>query len=105
MAIQLDRNSRFQFSTPILFNGAEVFGLWKKPTFLQQRPAESDILKFLISNQEEGRPDKIAAAVYNDPLLDWVVIAFNRPREIFNWPPAGIVIELPSPFLVSRELV
>lgn len=105
MAIQLDINSRFQFTPPILFDGVETFDFWVKPSFIRDRPDESLILRFFVSATEEGRPDIIANIVYGDSLLDWVVIAFNNPREIFNWPPAGIVIELPSQSLIVRELI
>jgi len=84
----------------IVVDGVETVGTWNQPSYLLERPDETMIDKFYVSNAVEGRPDLIAQAMYGSPELDWVIIAFNNPPEILNWPRAGDMIDI-----VMRELV
>jgi hypothetical protein len=82
----------------------ETVGTWNQPSYLLQRPSVRAISKFYVSNAVEGRPDLIASMVYGAADLDWVLIAFNNPPEILNWPKAGDSIEIVSRDLVYAEL-
>ena len=102
---ELDDFSRFQSTTQILVDGVVTFGRWQAPQFLVERPADADIGVLQITANLEGRPDIIANNIYGTPLLDWVLIAFNNARGVFNWPRAGAVIEYPLERIVLPQLL
>lgn len=87
-----------------IVDGVETVGTWNMPTYLVERPDNSMIYKYYVSSAVEGRPDLIANFVYGTPLLDWVIIAFNNPNDILNWPMAGETIEYPHQDLVMSQL-
>jgi hypothetical protein len=97
MPIELSSFSRFQGSQPIVRNGKETFGLWVRSQAVN--PAQLDqnkIQTIKIDQRLAGRPDIIANDLYGSPLLEWVVIMFNRPQNPLGWPPAGIIIRMPT---------
>lgn len=96
--------SRYRTTPAMLFDGVETMGVWGQPSYLRQRPSQNLIRKYYVTSAVEGRPDLIANSVYGSPELGWVVIAFNRPSEILNWPRAGDVIEIVDRQLVYGEL-
>lgn len=100
----LDQFSRLGQTQQIIFNGVETFGIWKQPSFLKERPSEANIGVFRVNTQTEGRPDLIANELYGTPLLDWVLISFNKVRSL-NWPRAGDSIEYPLDVVVLPELL
>lgn len=101
---QLDNFSRF-FQTPeILEQGKETFGVWVQPQYLKERPDEENISIFRVTTQTEGRPDLIANELYGSPMLDWVLIAFNKVRDPLNWPKAGDAIEYPLDIIVFPQI-
>lgn len=97
-------NSRYHKTDKIIVDGIETVGTWNQPSYLVERPSDDYILKYSVNNVVEGRPDLIAAQVYGSPLLDWVLIAFNSPAEVLNWPTAGTTIDYPTPDLVFSQL-
>ena len=97
-------HSRYRKTSPIIVDNAETIGTWSQPNYLVERPLDKFILKYSVTSAIEGRPDLIAQAVYGASDLDWVIIAFNSPTEILNWPTAGTTIEYPSQDLVMSEL-
>lgn len=101
----LDAFSRFKRTVPIIVDGKETYGRWTQMPFLQERPAEEFIKIFQVTSALEGRPDLISQQVYGTPLLDWVIIAFNKVRQPLNWPRAGDVIEYPADSLVLPQLL
>ncbi len=103
--MKLDEFSRFKLTSPTIVEGKETYGRWKSPKFLLERPAEEYVKVFQVTSALEGRPDSISAQVYGTPLLDWVLIAFNKVRDPLNWPRAGDVIEYPVDTIVLPELL
>jgi hypothetical protein len=97
---KLDDFSRFFQTGETIVDGNETFGIWKPPSFIRVRPLEEKIGRFRVTSQTEGRPDLIANALYGTPLLDWVLISFNKVRDPLNWPRAGTTIEYPIDSLV-----
>lgn len=104
MALQTNRSSRLADTQTILFNGVETYGRWAQQSFLTDEISEDDITYLVIDNSVAGRPDLIADNEYGDSLLDWVIIAFNKPRSTLNWPRSGDVIRLPKRRLVATEV-
>lgn len=100
-----DSFSRFKKTPPTIVDGKETYGRWVDFQFLRERPDEEFIKVFQVTNPVEGRPDLISQAVYGTPLLDWVLIAFNKVRDPFNWPRAGEAIEYPADVIVLPELL
>jgi len=96
--------SRYRNTDMIVVDGVETVGTWNQPSYLLNRPTDNFIGKYYVVNAVEGRPDLIAQAVYGSPELDWVVIAFNNPPEILNWPRAGDMIDIVDRDLVFAEL-
>ncbi len=103
--MDLDEFSRFKQTPPLIYDGVATFGRWVPLSFLTTRPAEENINVFKITPALEGRPDLIANQVYNTPLLDWVLIAFNKVRNPLNWPKVGTTIEYPLDTIVLPELL
>lgn len=97
---KLDDFSRLFQTDKTIVDDNETFGIWNPPQFLKVRPEESKISRFRVTTQTEGRPDKIANELYGTPLLDWVLISFNKVREPLNWPKAGDTIEYPVESIV-----
>ena len=97
-------NSRYRNTDMIIVDNVETVGTWNQPTYLEQRPGEEFIFKYSINSAVEGRPDLIATELYGTPFLDWVLIAFNSPAEVLNWPTAGTTIEYPDQELVLSQL-
>lgn len=97
MSIAPDHQSRFRFSTPIVTtNGHETYALMSKHFFLN--PAnldESEIQSVEITPDLAGKPWAIADKLYNSPVLDWVIVLFNKPLNPVNWPAIGTVIKAP----------
>jgi hypothetical protein len=105
MALQLDALSRFIRTENVRKNNATTYGLWVRPRLLTEAELEeSDIIKVPIDQEYNGRPDLIANNFYNDPMLEWVVIMFNRPADPLNWPKAGTVIKIPSKAVVFSTI-
>lgn len=102
--VDFNFRSRYRRTQVGIYEGAETVGVWNQPNFLKQRPSEDQIFRYYVSSAFEGRPDLIADSVFGSPFLDWVLIAFNAPVEVLNWPPAGTTIEYPSPYLVQSQL-
>lgn len=100
-----DQFSRFSRTPRIIVDGKETYGSWVQPSFLKNRPSDDQIQTFRVTSAMEGRPDLIANAVYGTPLLDWVIISFNKVRNTLNWPAAGDLIEYPIDDLVIPELL
>jgi hypothetical protein len=96
--------SRFSKTEKVIQDGIETVGTSVQHNFLKERPDESLIKRFYVTNAVEGRPDLIAARVYGLPELDWVLIAFNKARDVLNWPRAGDVIEYPIASVVIPDL-
>jgi hypothetical protein len=103
MPINQIRNARFNESMPIIFDGKESFGMWKKPKFLDGRPFEETV-EYVVDNTKAGRPDLISDEIYGTPQLYWVVISAMRPMVTTNWPNAGDVLKLPSSSEVYAQL-
>lgn len=102
--IKLDSFSRFKKTDMIIVDGHETFGRWTMFNFLKERPPEDKIRVYNVTADSEGRPDRISNEIYNTPLLDWVLIAFNNVRDPLNWPKSGITIEYPVDTIVLPEL-
>ena len=105
MAINLSPRSRFRFSQPIIVNGVETYGKWTPPPFMVDGVDPSKVQSFLVTNGVEGRPDLIANTVYGDPRLDWVIIAFNNPLDVLNWPKVGQLIRYPLASVVLPQIL
>jgi hypothetical protein len=103
MSIDLVRNARFNGSTPIVQDGKETFGTWKKPNFLTSPFQET--VTYVVDNTKMGRADLIANEVYGTCDLYWVVIAAMRPMNPTNWPKTGDVLYLPSQAEVFAQLI
>lgn len=101
----LDQFSRFRHTPLIVEDGKETYGTWVEPDFLKTRPSDDNVGFFQVTNQLEGRPDLISNQVYGTPLLDWVLIAFNKVRDPLNWPRAGDMIEYPLDTVVLPQLL
>ena len=101
MTIEVTSQSRFVLTEPIIKDGVETFGRWKRPDFMKAGELNEDqILTKQIDGEFAGRPDQIALDVYGSPFLDWVVIMFNNPKNTLGWPQNGTVIKLPAPDIV-----
>lgn len=101
---QFDAYSRFRNTQSVLYNGSVTVGTWVPPSYITTRPDESQISTFIVPHGMEGRPDLIANQLYNTPYLDWVLIMFNTPNEVFGWPKVGDAIEYPDESLVMLNL-
>ena len=60
---------------------------------------------YQVTSETEGRPDLIANAVYGNPQLDWILIAFSNVYDTLNWPRAGDFIEYPLDVVVLPQLI
>ena len=97
MTIEKEPQSRFNLSTPIIFNGVETFGLLTQFPFLDPNNLQpADIVTLTITPDLAGKPWAIANQLYNSPVLDWVIVLFNKPLNPVGWPKNGTVIKAPS---------
>ncbi len=105
--IQLDDYSRFRHTEMIVFDGKETFGRWVMPDLLVNPPTNNNIQTFKVTPALVGRPDLISNAVYNTPLLDWLIIAFNSDtsRGVLNWPKAGQILRYPTEDIVIPQVI
>ncbi len=101
---ELDDFSRFINTPEVIFQGEQTLNTWTPPAWMRERPSDDEIGAFRVTSATEGRPDLIADAVYGEPLLFWVLIAFNRVGDSLNWPRAGDVVEYPVDSVVFPEL-
>lgn len=104
MPIDYNQYSRFRKSQPIMVDGVQTQGAWTQPSWLKSRPPDSLVHTYTVPSEYEGRPHMIAQEVYGVQELDWVIIAFNQARSVFNWPRSGSVIEYPDESLVIPSL-
>ena len=104
MPIDLDSFSRFKETQPIIFDGKETFGSWKMPQFLVQDIDELQIIRIMVTNGRNGRPDLIASDIYGSPQYFWVLIAYNKPKNPIGWPAVGEVIRAPIADIVLANL-
>lgn len=95
MSLDVGFYSRFKNTESLIFDGVETFGVWNQPNFMANVD-DRFVINFPVSSEFEGRPDLISLRFYGTTLLDWVVIGFNAPRDVFNWPRAGVTIRIPS---------
>lgn len=109
---QLGEFSRFRNTKPTIIDGKETYGAWNKQSWLRILPNSNDIGIFRVTNQFEGRPDRISNEIYGTPLLAWVLISFNAihfndksARTLFGWPRAGSVIRYPVESIVLPEVI
>ncbi len=105
MTLRVDDFSKYRETDTILQDGEEVFGRWVEPDLLVRELGEDQFQVFVVNNTRAGRPDLIALEFYGTTQLDWFLIAFNKQRDVFNWPRAGDVIKIPIPSLVISELL
>lgn len=97
--------SRFFQTEPVIRNGIETFGLWSRPDFLvPSNLNDDDLVKISVDGSLAGRPDLIALQEYETPLLEWVVVMFNRPLNPLGWPQVGTVIKIPKRSAVTRNI-
>ena len=97
VSIAPDHQSRFRFSTSIVTpEGKETFALTNKHFFLNSANLKDDqIISIEITPELAGKPWAIANQLYNSPVLDWVIVLFNKPLNPVNWPLIGTVIKAP----------
>jgi len=97
MSLSRESQSRFRFSTPIVRDNIETFGLMMKHNFLDPKNlTEDDIVSVNITHEFVGKPWAVAEKLYGSPMLDWVIVLFNKPLNPVNWPHMGTVIKAPS---------
>lgn len=97
--------SRFGKSNPIMVDGFATFGMLTKYPFLN--PAnltQEQVTKLTITPDLAGRPDQIAQKLYNSPVLDWVIVLYNKPLNPVGWPANGAVISAPVASVVLPAL-
>jgi len=101
MAIEIRPFSRFSGTQIVTKDGHVTFGLWTRPSFVDESLLDDDdVLEIAIDQDLAGRPDLIAQQQYGTPLLAWVVVMFNRPQNPLGWPLTGTTIRLPAASLV-----
>lgn len=109
----LQQYSRFNSTPEIIIDGNETFGVWVEPSWIREKPDDSKISVFRVTNIFEGRPDLISENLYGTPKLAWVLIAFNArynrtdpdSRRALNWPKAGVNILYPIDSIVFPEII
>lgn len=110
MSLFTDSYSRFGNTPSVVYDHptmgmVEIFGTWQKPSVLTRVVPDDQITRYVVRKEREGRPDLIANEVYGVSELDWVIIAYNKANQVFNWPKAGDVIKIPSSSFISAELL
>lgn len=108
---ELGEFSRFNKTPEVIIEGNETFGVWTSPSWLKNKPKDSQIGVFRVVNQFEGRPDRISNQIYGTTKLAWVLISFNAmhnndrlARNGFGWPRAGQTILYPLDSIVFPEV-
>lgn len=97
MSVSKEPQSRFKLSQPISIDGIDTYGLLKKFPFLDANSLdETDIVTIAVTPTLAGKPWAIADRLYGSPVLDWVIILFNRPINPMNWPENGSIIKAPA---------
>ena len=104
MGLELSSRSRFRTTASVLFDGHETFGRWDPPIIAVEQLPRQQLIILKVDNAFEGRPDLISLAYYGTTLLDWLIISYNNPRDVLNWPRAGQVISFPIPQVVAVQL-
>lgn len=96
MSIEKEPLNRFNLSDPIVFNDVETFGLLTKYPFLNAANLEdSQIQTITVTQEMAGNPPMISNKLYRTPMLDWVIVLFNKPLNPVNWPQTGSIIRAP----------
>ena len=102
---------RYNRTSRILYRTHETLGRFKTYPWLIDKPSDSLIGLFKVTNQNAGEPRRIASAVYGDHNLFWVLAAFNDKwyadpgaKNVFNWPVAGQVIYYPLFSVISSTI-
>lgn len=91
-----DPQSRFGLTTPIVFDGVETFGLTVQFPFLDPNNLKpTEIVSLQVTPELAGKPWAISQQLYNSPVLDWVIVLFNKPLNPVSWPATGTVIKAP----------
>ena len=80
----------------------ETYGSWVQLPFLLN--PNLPVKRYTVSNAFAGRVDLISQDVYETDEYFWVIIAYNKPRNPFNWPNAGDVIFIPDLGSIVSEL-
>jgi len=101
----MQETSRFKSTPNIIFDGVITKSSWQKLTILKSEPDPADYTTYTVKSIMEGRPDLISDDVYRTPMLDWVIITYNRANEVFNWPKTGQIIKIPKQELFMPELL
>ncbi len=105
MSIQIDDDSRFSDTMPIIYDGRETFGVWRPQEFFDIDPDdETKVGKLVVKNDRAGRPDLISQDLYGTVRLYWVIIMFNKPKNPFGFPQTGTTIRYPFKDLVLANL-
>ncbi len=105
MGLKTDNYSRFAATPTVFRDGHEVFGSWNRPELLKRPLLEDEKVRYAVTKAVEGRPDLISNEIYGTTQFDWLIIVYNKARNVLNWPLAGTLIEMPIPTLVSSELL
>ena len=105
MTLKANSYSRFQGTPTILQDGEEVWGTWRKQSFLAKPLPQSQQTAYRVGSDKAGRPDLISIELYGTTKLDWLLIAFNDAFEVFNWPRSGTVITAPSVNRILGEVL
>lgn len=96
MSLEKEPLNRFNLSDPILFNNVETFGLLTKYPFLDAANLEdSQIQTIAVTQEMSNNPPIISNILYGTPMLDWVIVLFNKPLNPVNWPKTGSIIRAP----------
>lgn len=103
MVFPLSQNSRYVYTPLTDFDGKETYTKWPGLAIFKSRPPEDLITRYQVPVQFSGRPDLIAADVYKDVNLFWVIVAFNNASEVFGWPKPLDIIEYPSKDIIFKE--
>lgn len=105
MTLKADSYSRFQLTETIVQDGEEIWGVWKRPSFLASDLPTEQRQAVKINSDRAGRPDLISQDLYGTTKLDWLLIAFNDAFDVFNWPRVGTVITAPIAGIVLGEVL
>jgi hypothetical protein len=87
--------SRFKSTQPVVYDGLETMGVWRKPYFLTAELPSNLCGTYVVPSNMNGRPDLISNFLYKTTRYDWVLIAFNNVVDTLNWPPTGLQIKYP----------
>lgn len=85
------KNSRYLQGGLTSLNPSSL-GWWERDII----PEAEDDITFTVTAEYANRPDQIASAVYDNPLLMWVVLQYNNILDVETELASGTVIKLPS---------